>query len=99
MKSFIRQARLAMATAVGLSILFSGYGAPLRAADVTPRIEVSFVLDTTGSMGQLIGGAKQKIWTIARQVVSGKPTPALKLGLVGFRDRGDQYVTKVFDLS
>jgi hypothetical protein len=86
--------------AISLPILLACYGTiPVRATDMTPRIEVSFVLDTTGSMGQLIGGAKQKIWTIARQVVAGKPTPAIKLGLVGFRDRGDQYVTKVFDLS
>ncbi|MGZ4984173.1 MAG: vWA domain-containing protein, partial [Chthoniobacterales bacterium] len=28
-----------------------------------PRIEVCFVLDTTGSMGGLIEGAKQKIWS------------------------------------
>jgi hypothetical protein len=27
-----------------------------------PRIQVCFVLDTTGSMGGLIEGAKQKIW-------------------------------------
>jgi Mg-chelatase subunit ChlD len=87
-------------TAVSIPVLIAGYGTlPARAADVTPKIEVSFVLDTTGSMGQLIGGAKQKIWTIARQVVAGRPTPAIKLGLIGFRDRGDQYVTKVFDLS
>jgi hypothetical protein len=87
-------------TAVSIGVLVAGYETvPARAADVTPRIEVSFVLDTTGSMGQLIGGAKQKIWTIARQVVAGRPTPAIKLGLIGFRDRGDQYVTKVFDLS
>jgi hypothetical protein len=92
--------RHAMMTAISLPVLIAGYGTiPARAADVTPKIEVSFVLDTTGSMGQLIGGAKQKIWTIARQVVAGRPTPAIKLGLIGFRDRGDQYVTKVFDLS
>ena len=86
--------------AVSIPVLIAGYETvPARAADVTPKIEVSFVLDTTGSMGQLIGGAKQKIWTIARHVVAGRPTPAIKLGLIGFRDRGDQYVTKVFDLS
>jgi hypothetical protein len=73
--------------------------APVRAADVTPRIEVSFVLDTTGSMGRLISGAKQKVWTIARQMVAGRPTPAIKLGLIGYRDRGDEYVTKVYDLT
>ena len=96
MQNTIRRARLAMAVAISLPVLFVE---PVRAADVTPRIEVSFVLDTTGSMAELIGGAKQKIWTIARQVVSGRPTPAIKLGLIGFRDRGDQYVTKVYDLS
>jgi hypothetical protein len=30
-----------------------------------PVIEVVFVLDTTGSMGPLIEGAKRKIWSIA----------------------------------
>src|SRR6201988_2292959 len=50
-----------------------------------PRIEVCFVLDTTGSMGGLIEGAKQKIWSIANEMVSAKPTPQLKLGLVGYR--------------
>src|SRR5215831_756131 len=59
-----------------------------------PRIEVCFVLDTTGSMGGLIEGAKQKIWSIANEMVSAKPTPELRLGLVAFRDRGDEYVVK-----
>jgi len=73
--------------------------APSPAVDVTPRLEVSFVLDTTGSMGRLIAGAKQKIWSIERQMVAGRPSPTIKLGLVGYRDRGDQYVTKVYDLT
>ena len=65
----------------------------------TPKIEVTFVLDTTSSMVNLIEGAKRKIWTIARQMVGGKPTPAIKLGLIGYRDRGDEYVTRTFDLT
>jgi len=68
-------------------------------ADVRPRIDVVFVLDTTGSMGGLIEGAKAKIWSIANQMISAKPTPRLRIGLVGYRDRGDEYVTKRFDLS
>jgi len=67
--------------------------------DLAPRIEVTFVLDTTSSMVSLIEGAKQKIWTIARQMVGGRPTPAIKLGLIGYRDRGDEYVTRTFDLT
>jgi Mg-chelatase subunit ChlD len=64
-----------------------------------PRIEVCFVLDTTGSMSGLIEGAKQKIWSIANEMISAKPTPELKIGLIGYRDRGDEYVVKSFKLT
>ncbi len=64
-----------------------------------PRIEVCFVLDTTGSMGGLIEGAKQKIWSIANDMISAKPTPELKIGLVGYRDRGDDYIVKSFPMT
>jgi Mg-chelatase subunit ChlD len=64
-----------------------------------PRIEVCFVLDTTGSMGGLIEGAKQKIWSIANEMISAKPTPEIRIGLVAYRDRGDEYVTRSFDLT
>jgi Mg-chelatase subunit ChlD len=64
-----------------------------------PKVEVVFCLDTTGSMGGLIEGAKQKIWSICNQIVGGKPAPDLKVGLVAYRDRGDEYITKVFDLT
>src|SRR4051794_10775065 len=64
-----------------------------------PHIEVCFVVDTTGSMGGLIEGAKQKIWSIANEMISAQPTPELKLGLIGYRDRGDDYVVKSFSLT
>ncbi|MBI4879679.1 MAG: VWA domain-containing protein [Planctomycetes bacterium] len=63
------------------------------------RIEVAFVLDTTGSMSGLIEGAKAKIWSIANRIATGEPAPDLKIGLVAFRDQGDEYVTRAFDLS
>jgi Mg-chelatase subunit ChlD len=64
-----------------------------------PKVEVVFCLDTTGSMGSLIDGAKKKIWAICNQIAGGNPTPDLKVGMVAFRDKGDEYVTKVIDLS
>lgn len=64
-----------------------------------PRIQVCFVLDTTGSMSGLIEGAKEKIWSIANEMIAAKPTPDLELALVGYRDRGDEYITKVTDLT
>jgi Mg-chelatase subunit ChlD len=64
-----------------------------------PKIDVVFVLDTTGSMSGLIQTAKEKIWSIATTMSSAQPTPEIRIGLVGYRDRSDAYVTKVIDLS
>ncbi len=64
-----------------------------------PRVEVCFVLDTTGSMGGLIEGAKAKIWSIANQMIAAEPTPELKIALIAYRDRGDAYVTNLYDLD
>lgn len=64
-----------------------------------PRIDVVFALDTTGSMSGLIQTAKDKIWSIASTMASAQPTPEIRIGLVAYRDRGDQYVTQVVDLS
>ena len=63
------------------------------------RIEVVFVLDTTGSMGGLIQAAKEKIWSIATTMASAQSAPEIRMGLVAYRDRGDEYVTRVVDLS
>ncbi len=63
------------------------------------KIQVVFVLDTTGSMSGLIQTAKQKIWSIASSMASAQNAPEIEVGLVAYRDRGDAYVTKVTDLS
>jgi Mg-chelatase subunit ChlD len=68
-------------------------------ASQNPKVDVVFVLDTTGSMSGLIQTAKEKIWSIATTMASAQPTPEIRIGLVAYRDRGDQYVTKVVDLS
>jgi hypothetical protein len=58
-----------------------------------------FVLDTTGSMGGLLEGAKQKIWSIVNEVMQSPSRPAVRVGLVAYRDRGDAYVTQVLPLT
>jgi uncharacterized protein YegL len=63
------------------------------------RVEVVFVLDTTGSMGGLIHAAKEKIWSIASTLAQAQQAPEISMGLVAYRDRGDAYVTKVVDLN
>jgi Mg-chelatase subunit ChlD len=65
----------------------------------TKRVEVVFVLDTTGSMGGLIAAAKEKIWSIASTLAQARQAPEIAMGLVAYRDRGDAYVTRVIDLD
>lgn len=77
---------------------------PVPAVDPTvvqqaTSIEVAFVLDTTGSMSGLIESAKEKIWSIASSMAQAEGGPEIKMALVAYRDRGDQYVTRVIDLS
>jgi Mg-chelatase subunit ChlD len=74
-------------------------GAAQPSKSATPRVEVVFVLDTTGSMGGLIEGAKQTIWSIANAIATGEPHPDISMGLVGYRDRGDDYITTVTGLT
>lgn len=62
-------------------------------------LEMVFVLDTTGSMGGLIEGAKQRIWGIVNEVMQTESRPEVRVGLVAYRDRGDQYVTQVLPLT
>lgn len=57
------------------------------------KIDLVFVLDTTGSMSGLIKGAKEKIWSIVNTLSQARPTPEIRLGIIGYRDRGDDYVT------
>ncbi len=72
---------------------------PNRSQENRPLLEVVFVLDTTGSMSGLLEGAKQKIWSVASRMASGKPAPRIRVGLVAYRDRTDDYVTQRLDLT
>jgi hypothetical protein len=96
--------RVAVVSAFITGILLLASSAPggiVPDGDVIPppRIEAVFVLDTTGSMSGLINAAQEKIWAITSTLCQAEPPPEIKIGLVGYRDRGDQYITRVTDLS
>jgi Mg-chelatase subunit ChlD len=100
LRSFVCSCRrLALLAAIIVIGAGSAGAAEQKPAPKRPKIEVVFCLDTTGSMGHLIEGAKRKIWSISNQIASGKPTPELKVGLVAYRDRGDAYVTRIIQLT
>ena len=70
--------------------------APATATTQPPRqkVQVAFVLDTTGSMVDLIEGAKQKIWSITNTILDVNPNAEISMALIGYRDRGDEYVIR-----
>lgn len=56
--------------------------------------EIVFCLDATGSMGGLIGTAKEKIWDIVSELAQDGDIDTLRMGMVFYRDRGDSFITK-----
>ena len=73
--------------------------APVELSSNESTMEMVFVLDTTGSMGGLLSGAKQRIWGIVNGVMQTTSVSSVKVGLVAYRDRGDQYITQVLPLT
>lgn len=98
----ILQGPLKVSAHIGIALSFVATGSVTAYAaqqNKIERIEVAFVLDTTGSMEGLIDGAKRKIWTIANTIVDIQPDADIRMALIGYRDRGDDYVIKSFDMS
>lgn len=69
------------------------------AKNYSNTLEMVFVLDTTSSMTGLIDGAKQRIWGIVNEVMKKESRPRVRIGLVAYRDNGDEYVTKITPLT
>ena len=76
-----------------------GKPTPVATASGKHQIDVVFAVDTTGSMGSLIEGAKRTVWSIANHIRKTDDNAELRIGLVAYRDVGDDYVTKEFALT
>ncbi len=66
-----------------------------EAIPATTKLDVLFLLDATGSMGDEIGSIQQTIDSIAARIAQFEPRPTLRFGLVSYRDQGDAYVTNL----
>lgn len=62
-------------------------------------LDLAFVVDATGSMGDEIQYLQAEIENIAVRVAAEHPGVSTRFGLVMYRDVGDEYVTRVFDFS
>lgn len=62
-------------------------------------LDVLFLLDATGSMGDEISRLKTTIDTVAAQVDAFESQPDVRLAMTLYRDEGDTFVTSTFDFT
>lgn len=63
------------------------------------NLDVLFLIDATGSMSDEIDELKENILSISAQIEALPSRPDVRFGLVSYRDRGDDYVTRVSDFT
>jgi uncharacterized protein YegL len=95
----MKRATILCCIAAALLIPLFPAAGPLSAAEKAPRMDVVFLVDTTGSMGDEIGVVKKSLVDMIAEIEGGTPRPDVRFGLVIYRDRGDDYVTKLFKLT
>ncbi len=62
-------------------------------------LDIVFIMDTTGSMGEEINRLKNTIEIINLNLAALSTKPRIRFGMVLYKDRGDEYVTKVVQLT
>lgn len=77
-----------------LEVRLGGSAAAQRA-----QLDLVFLVDATGSMGDEIGKLKASLRAIANEVAQLPSRPDLCFGLVAYRDKGDQFLLRSHDLT
>jgi len=67
--------------------------------DGSVPLDVHFVLDATGSMGDEIARLRDNMTAIANQIAALPSEPDVRFGMTVYRDVGDLFVTRNFDLT
>lgn len=63
------------------------------------RLDVAFLLDATGSMGDEIDRLKANMVSIAEQIDALPGDPDVRFAMTVYRDQGDLFVTRTFDFT
>lgn len=68
-------------------------------ANAPVRLDLVFLIDATGSMGDEIAKLKNSMRAMAQQIAQLPGQPDICYGLVAYRDRGDAYVTRTHNFT
>lgn len=63
------------------------------------KLDLAFVVDATGSMGDEISYLQSELLDVLRKVEAKLKNTEVRYGSVFYRDKGDEYVTRKFDFS
>jgi hypothetical protein len=63
------------------------------------KLDITLIIDTTGSMGDEIGYLKREFSDLAATISAIYPQSEQRWGLVVYRDRGDEYLARAFDFT
>ena len=72
---------------------------PVRRPEGPAKLDVHFLIDTTGSMGDEIDRLKDSVRSVAERISALPGDTDLRLGMTVYRDRGDLFVTRTFDFT
>lgn len=72
-------------------------GVPTRAQ--SPALDIAFVVDCTGSMGDEITYLQNELSGVVKRAKAEHAMRRVRLGLVLYRDRGDEFVSKSFGFT
>lgn len=64
-----------------------------------PRLDLVFLVDATGSMGDEIAKLKASMRAMSQQISQLPGQPDICYGLVAYRDRGDAFLTRTHDFT
>ncbi|RYF14987.1 MAG: VWA domain-containing protein [Comamonadaceae bacterium] len=87
-------ARLTRGQKSAVEVVLDAAPAPARA-----RLDLVFLVDATGSMGDEIDKLKASLRAITAEVASLPSRPDICLGLVAYRDRGDAFLLRSHDFT
>lgn len=63
------------------------------------KLDLAFVVDATGSMGDEITYLQSELLDVLRKVEINLKNSEIRYGSVFYRDKGDEYITRKFDFS
>lgn len=70
-----------------------------KVGPIQPKMDLVFCVDTTRSMSDEIDMVKERMRDMIAKIAEGTPVPKVRVGVVAYRDRGDEYVVKKFALT